>query len=220
MPVRKLKAPKKKLFEREWLEIVSLAQNGTSVPEIARIYKVHHSLIYRGLEKRKVRVGSLAKEAAQAQTEQDKKDIIAKIKKTKENDYRFTEFLQTQIIKVVSDTQKKNKPIGTCIDDVKTLKLAIDGIRSGTDNKWRILGLDKENQDADKVLPELPIRQLTDIEVEKIRNRQNLEDGNLSPAEIAMAMDALQGIEDDIEDQGDEDEEEDDEDEPEDEVTF
>ena len=120
MPVRKPKPPKKKLFEREWIEIVSLAQNGTSVPEIARIYKVHHSLIYRGLEKRKVRVGSLAKEAAQAQSEQDKKDIIAKIKKTKENDYRFTEFLQTQIIKVISDTQKKNKAIGTCIDDVKT----------------------------------------------------------------------------------------------------
>ena len=212
------RAPKKKLFEREWLEIVSLAQNGTNVPEIARIYKVHHSLIYRGLEKRKIRVGSLVKEAAAAQAEQQKKDIIAKIQKTKENDYRFTEFLQTQIIKVVSDTQKANRPIGTCIDDVKTLKLAIEGIKSGTDNKWRILGLDKENQDADAALPELPIRQLTDKEVETIRNRQNLEDGNLSPAEIAMAMEAVQGIEDDIEDQDYEDDA--DEDETEDKVAF
>lgn len=190
----------RRLLEREWLEIVSLAKEGMSVLKIAKIYDVHHTVIYRGLKKRGVRIGSLIAEASEEELERSREETVRRIKETKDTDYRFTEALQKKIMKTVIDA---GSTPSKALDDIKALKIAIDGIRSGTNNKWRLLGLDRENEHADAVLPELPIREMTQNEVELIRNRQNLEDGNLSQDD----MDTVLGILDDtipVEDEDDE----------------
>ena len=40
----------KKLFPRDWLEIVNLAKTGVKVPVIAKKYDTDASVIYRGLK--------------------------------------------------------------------------------------------------------------------------------------------------------------------------
>ena len=129
-------------------------------------------------------------------------ELVKRINDTKDKDYRFTEFLAQQVIHTITTAQKptaaggKAPGIASVMDDVKTLKIAIDAIKSGTDNKFRLLGIDKENSQADAVLPELPIRTLTDNEVEAMRNQQSAEDDVLSADEM---RDALESAEDLIE---------------------
>ena len=193
--------PSKKLYEREWLEVVSLARNGTSIAKIAEIYDVHHTVLYRGLRKRGIKVGNLLAEAKEEETDRHREQLIQRITDTKEKDYKFTEFLQQQVVKVVSDAVKPTgRGAGAVLDDIKCLKIAIDAVKNATDNKWRILGLDKENQDADAALPELPIREMTSHEVDAIRNRQELEDGNLTPDQLAEAMSVTSGMDEMIDD--------------------
>lgn len=167
----------KKLFPGDWLEICSLAEDGVPVKKLAEKYDVDESVIYKGLKKRRVNIGAAQLKVEQEHANKLKLDLIARIRETKDKDYRFTEFLQTQIIKTVTDTQRAGKPLGSAIDDIKALKIAIDGVRGGTDNKWRLLGLDKENEHADDTLPELPIRELSPAEETALRDKQAAEDG-------------------------------------------
>jgi len=167
----------RKLFPKEWLEIVNLAQSGVKVADVAKTYSVDDSVIYRGLKKRGVNVTAVASRLAMEEADKHKAELLRKIRETKDKDYRFTEFLQQQIISTIVDAQKKAIGIGTRLDDIKALKIAMDGVKNGTENKWRILGLDRENADSDAALPELPIRDLTDEEVNVMRNRQEEEDG-------------------------------------------
>lgn len=181
-----------KLFPKDWLVIVNLAKNGVSVKEIAKQFAVSEATVYRGLKLRHVDPREIAAQAAQELANKDKQKIIERIRETKDNDYRLTEFLQKQVVTTIVNAQKEGKRVGSVIDDVKTIKIAIDALRAGTENKFRVLGLDKENENADAVLPELPIRDLTGEEIAAMRNRQNIEDGiTLDDADLAEIEDAL-----------------------------
>jgi len=167
----------RKLSANEWLEIVSLAEKGESIPKIAKLFDIHVSVIYRTLKRKGVRLGSNLKASEEEAAKAARELIIQRIKDTKEQDYRFTVALQEMVMRTIVDARKAGAAVGSVADDVKTLKLAIDAIGNGTKNKWTILGLDKDNADADKELPELPIREMTDLEVQAIRDRQEMEDG-------------------------------------------
>jgi DNA invertase Pin-like site-specific DNA recombinase len=178
--------PMRKLFPKEWLEIVGMAKSGVPVEKIAKSFGVQPSTIYKGLKRRNITIGAYTPSAAEVHESAERRELIARIKETKDKDYRFTEFLQRQVVTLIAEQQKEKRPFAAVIDDVKALKLALDAVRSGTDNKWKILGLDKENDDADKELPELPLRELTEDEIAAIRDRQIMEDGG-------EALEALDG---------------------------
>src|SRR2546421_5660266 len=57
---------KQKLFPKDWLQIVSLAEDGVKIREIAETYGVEPSAIYRGLRKRRVNLTAIALKAEQA----------------------------------------------------------------------------------------------------------------------------------------------------------
>lgn len=208
-------APKRKrgrgssLSVRQWLEITGLAKEGISPKKIAKLFKVTPATIYRGLKKRGVRVGAYVASAKEIEQNTARDRLVEKIRHTREEDYKRTEALQQLVLTTLLKARQDNKPYSTVQDDIRTLNTAIQAIRAGTDNKWRILGLDRENEDADRTLPELPVRELTDIEVEAIRDQQELEDIDDDPD----AIDDL--IEDETVEEGDEDDDLDDEDEDE-----
>lgn len=193
----------KKLQPRDWLEIVNLAETGVKIRKISEIYGVQQSLIYKGLHKRKVNIVSIGHRVAAEEMEKTKVALLEKIRETKDNDYKFTEFLQKQIIASVVKAQKGSVSISTEMDNIKTLKIALDGMRVGTANKWLILGLNNENEKADAALPDLPIRPLTDNEIDGMREKQESDDGLLmddSEAELDEISASLDAEDDAIED--------------------
>lgn len=175
MATAPIKLPYKKLSANEWLQVTHLAEEGMSVAQIAKNFGVHSSVIYRGLKKRGVKIGAAVKDAEKAAQMEARDALKAKIKETKDKDYRYTQALQELMMKTVVEGAKLGS-LNQILDSVKSIKIAIDGVRAGTGNKWKILGLDREDQHIDKVLPELPIREMTDREVEQIRRRQEEQD--------------------------------------------
>jgi IS30 family transposase len=182
---------KQKLFPKDWLQIVSLAEDGVKIREIAETYGVEVSAIYRGLRKRRVNLTAIALKAEQEESQKNHQETLKRIRDTKDRDYRMTEFLQTQVIKVVSDAQKAGRPVGSELDSVKALKIAMDAIKGGTANKWVLLGLDKAQEDPDAHLPELPIMELSPAEEKAMRDRQNLEDGLLDEESAQALLDEI-----------------------------
>ena len=180
----------KKLFPKDWLEIVNLAETGVKVHKIAEIYGVHATVIYRGLQKRKVNLTAISARITAEEAEKAQSIMLDRIRETRDKDYKFTEFLQQQIVAVVVSAQKAGEALGKHLDTIKALKIALDGVRGGTDNKWRILGLDKENENADAALPELPIRALTDVETEALRSAQEVEDGGIGDEAALVEIEA------------------------------
>lgn len=200
---------KKKLLPRHWLEIVNMARSGVPVATIASTFKVSIHAIYGGLKKRGVVIGAYANSSREFDEGKQRRELIERVRDTKDKDYRYTEFIQRQSIKLLMDAQKEGRSIATVGEDIKALKAAMDVIRIGTDNKWRILGLDKENEDADKELPELPIRDMTPAEIEAERDKQLMDDATLEELEAAAQANA-----EDDDDEGDDGDDEDDDDEP------
>ena len=198
--IAKGSAGRNRFSPNEWLEIVSLAENGASIQKIAETFKCHPSVIYRGLKKKGVQLGSNAQKASEEVARLERETLISRIKETKDNNYKWVSALQARVVQTVIKAEKEGKPIGMVKDDIKALKDAIDAVGSGQKTIWNILNIDKENADLDRVLPELPIRELTEQEVEQIRDRQAME---------AMEMDILGGDLDEDEDDLPEDEEED-----------
>src|SRR5205823_8666867 len=104
-------------------------------------------------EKRRVNLTAIALKAEQEESQKNHRETLQRIRDTKDRDYRMTEFLQTQVIKVISEAQKAGRPVGSELDSVKALKIAMDAIKGGTANKWVLLGLDKAQEDPDAHLP-------------------------------------------------------------------
>lgn len=165
-----------RITSADWMEIYQQVRNGVSVAAIAKAYSCQKSTIYRKLKGARIKPGVAKSSAEAAAAEAEREALIGKIRETKDNDYKFTSFLQRKVMHIVTEAEKAHKPMGAVMDDIKAVKAAIEAINAGTNNKWRILGLDKENSQADLVLPELPIRELTPAEMIIMRDRQALED--------------------------------------------
>jgi predicted DNA-binding protein YlxM (UPF0122 family) len=178
----------KKLRPRDWLEICNLASSGVKVPEIAATYGMDTSVIYKGLKKRHVNVSAIAAEMAMRDNERQRNEMIAKIREAKDRSLQYNDYLEKRIMSELVNAQKAGLATSTTLDGIKALKLAMDAIAKGRENKWAILGLDKENDQADAALPDLPIRVLTEEETNAMRERQDIEDGVLSDEDLDAAM--------------------------------
>jgi hypothetical protein len=194
--------PGRRLLPRDWLEIVQMARAGVPVATIAKTFKVGQSTVYQGLKKRRVTIGAYSMPAAEYEESQERKELLKRIRETKENDYKYTEFVQRRSVKLLMDAERDGRAPGSTMDDMRALKAAMEVIRAGTENKWRILGLDKENADADKELPELPIREMTEAEIIAERDKQLLDDASIDDLDLdeeEIAEDEGEGEEDDEE---------------------
>jgi predicted DNA-binding protein YlxM (UPF0122 family) len=175
----------RKLTGSQWVEVIAMVRASVPVDKIAKVFHVQPSSIYRGLKRRRVNLAGYQPIAQEVQESAERRALIDKIKATKENDYKHTTLLQQLVVNTVAEAKRAGGgALVAAGDEVKVLKMAIDAVANGTKNKWLILGLDKENEDADLELPELPVREMSNDEVAALRDQQILEDEALSQLEV------------------------------------
>lgn len=178
----------------QWLEIVNLARNGTPISVIAEQYKVNKSAIYRGLERRGVKVGELVEQARREEEKAEQKRAIERIKKTKETSLARLEILSNLGMDVVVRHRRGDVTLATALDEIRLAKSAGDLVRGNISSAWKILGLDRDNAHVDEVIPELVVRELSEFEVAEIRRKQRIESGSdLSAEEMLLISDQLSG---------------------------
>lgn len=195
---------KKRLSETEWMEIIELVKAGVPIPEIANRFNVAKSSVYRGLKTRGMSPDDIARQAQDAADKREHEKLVAKIKQTKENSFDRLEMLEKLSLSLVIGQMKKMNDsdagkigfFSAIADDLKSIERAVSIVAKSTSSKWNILGINRENADADITMPELVVRELTPSEIAAIRNRQEFEGGEISAEEMALINsdnDPLQG---------------------------
>lgn len=188
------RARPRKMAAKDWLEAIGMAKAGVPVRKIAKTFRVMPSTLYKGLKARGVTIGGWSPSATEVRGAAEREELLRRAKETRDNDFRITAYLQGKIAVVTkleedaAAAEGRAPRYSVLLDDYKALKTAIEAVKAGTDNKWRILGLDKAERD-DGALPELPIRELTEDELSAMRDRQLLEDG-LDEERLAELADA------------------------------
>lgn len=180
---------KRRLTATEWAEIIAMAENGTPIADIAAHFDAAKSTIYKGLETRGLSQSDLSKRSKEANDKREHEALVQKIKKTKEDSYTRIEAIERIAMNLVVSKQKNapsaSQPIFSDIEgDLKSLDKAMTILTKGLNAKWQILGLNRENADADAPMPELVVRELTSSEIDSIRRKQRTESGDLTADDI------------------------------------
>lgn len=185
----------KRVTDEQWQEITDKYLLGASAKELSEEYDVAESTISTrftrlGISKRLTTalaaptpiVPASSSHSASALpsiptgTELTAEEVTQRIRTVRQAGYYDALQLQ-QIIRATISAL----PTPTSIRESAAIAKTVESLTNSLGKVYRVaekaLQMDRENADADAILPELPIREMTDIEVRIIRHRQELEDG-------------------------------------------
>jgi hypothetical protein len=185
----------KVLTPAEWAEVVTLWELGkVTLVDLSAKFGISPAGLSKGLKKRGAVKGSRAKEVGDAMakavlkvTEEDAltaaEERQAKINETRKSHYDYAKMLASQIMGRLAKAQKDERPFESEMNNIKTLRIAAQGLATIRQERFAILDADKA-VDQDE-LPELVIRDLTEDEITKLRNVDTEDDGLELPAELS-----------------------------------
>lgn len=183
---------KARLTPAEWAIIEEMwASGAVTLDQLAEQFLCNPTFLSRELSKRGVKKGVKSKELAAAATERVRETLIdvhaEKIKRiadTKSEHYTFAQTLAKLTYQIVANAIKERRQLSSVRDDIRTLKDAITTIAIARDERFRVLGLDKDQDLGDEV-PTLIVREMTGAEITAIRGRHEVEMGlDVSDAEL------------------------------------
>lgn len=145
---------------------------------IAEQYLVHKVYLSRLLAKRGVKKGTKSKELAAAATEKVKETLVdvhakkmVRVAETKDEHYTFAQTLAKLTYQLVANQVKNKSSISAIRDDIRTIKDAMTAIAIARDERFRVLGLDKDEDTGDEV-PALIVTEMTAADLENLRDKQ------------------------------------------------
>lgn len=94
-----------------------------------------------------------------------------RIREATEEHYKMVSGLGKLTWQEVLTAKQEGRPVATALPNLKALETAIGNIKKVREEKWALLGLDKEKEIDDEDLPELVISELTADQVTNLRNQ-------------------------------------------------
>ena len=201
--------PRKNLKPSEWAEIeATWALGEHTLAELADKYDIHPAYLSRTMSKRGIKKGQDRKKVDEAvkdtilESIKDDAEITAKrIKETKEEHYRYAQVLSKVLFSKVAQAIKDKKAVGDLKEDVITLKNAITALKQAREDRYTILGLDRD-PDMDEETPRLIIDRMTPEEIDEAQTFRAEElDTSLSIEELQELQKELEGALDDNDDE-------------------
>lgn len=203
-------APKSKharLTPKQWAEAEALWESGeVTLVDLATRFGKHKSAFSAHFSKHKIERGSKKAEHAAAIKEEVKKASIddatvlaARIKETKEEHYKMASGLAKLSWNEILQAKAAGHAFSTVLNNLKSLDAAMTVLKKAREERWAVLGLDKDDDMDEDGLPELVISELTAEQIEALRSRDeseldDLPDGEADVSEL-----------DDVVDEGDDD---------------
>jgi len=172
----------KHLTPREWAEIEELWMLGDiTLNELGERYGVNPSYLSRKLAERGIKKGSKkgeaierVREAVAAQQAEKTAETLRKIEETKKEHYEYARTLGKLAFTLVAQRVKAGQPISLAKDDIRTVKEAMIALQIARNERWAILGLDKDDTQGEE-LTQLVIHEMTREEIEELRAHQRAQ---------------------------------------------
>lgn len=177
---------KRRLTSAQWLEIVALAKTGLPTSEICERFSISKTAFYRGLEQRGCSRATLKKQQQQYAADKDRQELIQNIRATRRDSFKRIEAMERLAVSTIGKQAQRGLPLSEVSGDIKVIERAMNIITRGTSAKWKILGLDKENANADETMPELIVRELTQEEIIHIREEQKNSSNDITSEELRL----------------------------------
>lgn len=170
----------RRLTPVQWQEAATLYELGdTTMSEIADRYGVSVGAVSQMFRKMGVERGSRAHEVkakvaekaveavadAAASFAQDRK---TKILETKFQSYKSLEMIHVLTHKAVVEAKASGRPLGSLVDDLKALRLASAIFAQTRAERFAVLDADNDVDEAS--LPEIHIRDLTEVEIATLQS--------------------------------------------------
>lgn len=172
------KEKKIRLSPADWATIEEMWASGTvTLEQLAEQFLVNPSFLSRELSRRGVKKGIKSRELAAAATEKVRETLVdvhaqkmKRVAETKDEHYQFAQTLAKLTFQIIANKVKNKQSINGARDDIRTIKDAMTAISIARDERFRVLGLDRDENTGDEI-PALIVTEMTAAEIEAIRNR-------------------------------------------------
>ncbi|WKZ86332.1 hypothetical protein N5B55_05100 [Ralstonia pickettii] len=206
-------APKSKyarLTPKQWAEAEALWESGeVTLDDLAARFGKNRSVFSNHFAKTGITKGSkseankrrVAEEVAKAAIS-DSTVLAARIKETKEEHYKMATALAKLTWNEILQAKNDARPFSTAMNNLKALDNAMTVLKKAREERYAVLGLDRDDAVDENGLPELVISELTAEQVEALRSR----DEDDIDTEVEMADESAPAVstgEDDIVQEGD-----------------
>jgi hypothetical protein len=169
----------KALTPAEKAEAVALWRSGNvTLADLEKKFKRRPETFSRLFKAMDVKKGEAAAEVqekiaqkVEARMLNDAEETASRIAKAKDEHYRMSSGIAKLAWSEIAKAKAENRPLSTALETMKTLQLAASTISKSREEVWKILQIDKfDEDDEDGSLPELVIRELTTDEVKGMQS--------------------------------------------------
>ncbi len=189
--------PPKRPTKMKWAEAESIWEAGLMTRKnLAEKMGVSERSITRHMSDRGLIQGSKAKDSKDRMAEAIKQSslddvaiLAARIRETKEQHYKLADNFAKLTWEEILKAKRENLPVSTATNNLKALDIAFTTIKRVREEKWAVLGLNKEDEQEEDGLPELVVSEMTAEEVEAVRNAKNYDMDDLPDTEIMNLSD-------------------------------
>ena len=172
------------LSPKRWAEARALWESGeVTLTMLSEKFDVTRATLQRHFTLRGCKKGSKSHEHEKKVAEEIAKNavddasvIAARIRETKEEHYKMASGLAKLTWNEVLQAKKAGSPIATAMNNLKALESAMNVLKKAREERFAVLGLDREDYVDQEGLPELVISELTADQIEVLRRKQASDD--------------------------------------------
>lgn len=196
LPPKGVLKPKFKQFTvHQWAEIDAMWKSGeVTIDELVKNFGGKPETFKRSFGKRGVIRGASKEEIKQRVMEELAKAQIAdaaliagRVRETKEDHYKMAAGIAKLTWSEVLKARQEGHPVAVALPNLKALEAAMTILKKAREERYSVLGLDRDDSVDPSSLPELVISELTPDQVTHLQSR-NAEDGleQMPDADIAV----------------------------------
>ena len=184
-----------RLTPTQWREIEFLWESGeVTLKDLSEKYGKRIDTFTSHFRKYKIKKGArieeLRKVAAEIQKEQARSDasiISQRIRDTKDQHYKMADGISRLVFNELLEVKKKGLKFREIQGDLKSLFLAMDTLKKCREERWAILGLDKDAID-EEALPELVMSTMTPEQAQELRKAQEEDEEEMGIDDDRLEM--------------------------------
>lgn len=202
---KRLPKPSARLTEPEKAEAIALWQAGAvTLEDLATKFNKTTQTFHVLFKNAGIIKGSASAEAAVAIKAKVEETVLGeaavyaqRIKDTKEQHYKAIDLIGKLMSATVINAKKNNIPFANIGGDLKSLKLAAEGLKIVRDEKYVLLDLVNNDDLNDRPLPTLNVQELSIKDIEEMARANRVQDEDGEDMDLTLGDEDYIGIPDD-----------------------
>lgn len=178
-----------RLPAKEWAKIEALWEEGdTTYADLVKKYGKSVSTFERHFKKHKIVKGKRREERKKKADEKltqaaiDDATVLAnRIRETKEEHYRMSSAVARLTWNEILAAKNEGRAVATALNNLKALDAAATVLKKVREERFAVLGLDRNDTVNPDEVPELVISELTAEQIEELRKRDHMETDDKPP---------------------------------------